>query len=303
MQVHTVGVLMVIASACGFATLAVLIKVAYAAQAEMLTVLAYRFLFAAVLFWLVIRVRHLQVQITSRELVKLVLLGGIGYGLMSGLFAGTLIYLPASLAGMLLYTYPALVCVFSYLLGEEHLSGKKIVALIMCLVGLVLVLGVSFAGLNLIGIILGLGAAVTYSCYIIIGNRLLKNIDSMLATTIVCTAAAVVFTTAGLVTGQLIVELPLQAWLAIIGISLFATCIGILCFFAGMHRIGATNAAIISTFEPVITVFLSLILLEEKLTLMQALGGLLICAGVVFLQYNTSKSRQVKAEVKENMDL
>ena len=55
-------------------------------------------------------------------------------------------------------------------------------------------------------------------------------------------------------------------------------------FFAGMSRVGATNASIISTLEPVITVLLSVALLNENITPLQIGGGVLILVGILILQ-------------------
>ncbi|EAX47505.1 protein of unknown function DUF6, transmembrane [Thermosinus carboxydivorans Nor1] len=303
MNAQTLGVLLIIFSACGFATLAIFIKFAYAAGANTVTVLAYRFTIAALLFGAVIRLCGLDFRVTGKQAVQLCLLGGIGYGLMSTLFALTVLYLPASLAGIILYTYPALVSVLSFLVGDELFGWRKGVALVICFTGLVLVLGVSLTGLNTTGAAFGLGSALVYSCYIVAGNRLLKGIDPLVSTFYVCTAAAVVFVAGGMLSGTLIWSLSLQGWLAILGIAVFATCIGILGFFAGMYRIGATNASIISTFEPVITVLLSALLLEERITAIQGFGGLLILAGVLVLQLTGGSTAVAKTcDERGNMD-
>jgi drug/metabolite transporter (DMT)-like permease len=58
----------------------------------------------------------------------------------------------------------------------------------------------------------------------------------------------------------------------------------VLTFFAGLERIGASHAAMISTLEPVVTVFLATFFLREKLSLQQLGGASLIIGGVVLLQ-------------------
>jgi drug/metabolite transporter (DMT)-like permease len=54
-------------------------------------------------------------------------------------------------------------------------------------------------------------------------------------------------------------------------------------FLAGLARIGPTNAAMISTLEPVVTVALSALLLGETLQPVTLLGGSLILAAVLLL--------------------
>lgn len=284
MNQRTAGTLMVMASAAGFATLAIFVKYAYAAGVNVVTMLTARFLLAALVLWAIIGLRKIPAAVNKKAAFQLFLLGTLGYGTMSVMFASSLHYLPASLSAMLLYAYPALVSIMSFALGDESFSWAKGGALLTCFCGLFLVLGVSFENAQLIGIVLGLGSALVYSCYIVIGNRVLKSIHSLIATTYVCTFAGITLLLAGWAGGMQSLSFSPQGWLAILGMAILGTIVGILGIFSGMSRIGAANASIISTMEPVITVILSALLLAEKITLLQGLGGILIITGVVILQ-------------------
>ena len=275
---------MVAASATGFATLAIFIKIAYAAGANTITILAGRFVMASICLAAILKWRDIPLHVDKKLLIRLLLMGGLGYGTMSLFFASSIKYLPASLAAMLLYTYPAIVSVLSFILGDEAYSWQKGLALTVCFAGLLLVLGVSFSNVSSLGFFFGLGASLVYSIYIVVGNRLVKNVDPIITTLYVCASAAMVFVLAGVANNSLIFNLPPQGWMAIVGIALLATIVGIMGFFAGMSRIGATNASIISTMEPVITVLLSVVLLDEKITLLQVGGGILILSGILILQ-------------------
>jgi drug/metabolite transporter (DMT)-like permease len=61
-------------------------------------------------------------------------------------------------------------------------------------------------------------------------------------------------------------------------------------FFAGLERVGPTNASTISTFEPLVTVLLAMIFLRETIVPLQLLGGSLILSAVIVLA--RSESRQ-----------
>lgn len=285
------GALLVIASAAGFGTLAIFIKFAYAAGANTVTILAFRFLIAALLFWCIITVKGIRIDLDRQIILRILALGGIGYGAMSTLFASTVQVLPASLAGMLLYTYPAQVSILAVLMGDESFGWKKAAALGLCFAGLALVLDASYAQVSAVGFALGISAATVYSFYIVLGNRLLQKSDALVTTTLVCSAAAAVFVVYGCLSGQLILMLPFSGWAAIAGMAVFATVIAILSFFAGMSHVGASNASIISTVEPVITVMLSWLILGETIGFIQLAGGVLILAGVLALQKLIDKNQ------------
>ena len=278
------GVWFIVASAAGFATLGILIKYAFAGGANISTILAGRFLIAGIFLLLVLRLRRIPLSISRKTACQLILMGAIGYGGMSMLYANSIHYLPASLTGMLLYTYPALVTLLAVLVGDERFTVYKAAALVICSVGLVLLLGASFEGVRLEGVLSVLGAAVIYSCYILVGNRILKNIDPMVTSLYVCTSAGLTFLLYGLASGELLFTMSPLGWLSILGIAVFPTLIAVIGFFAGLRLIGATNASIISMLEPLITVILSALLLGERITSLQGLGGGVLLLGAIILQ-------------------
>lgn len=278
------GVLYIVASAAGFATLGILIKSAFAGGANITTILAGRFLLAAFFLFAYLKIRKIPYRVDRKTAVALSLMGAIGYGGMSGLFANSIHFLPASLVAMLLYTYPALVTVLALIVGDERFNSAKGVALVVCTAGLVLLLGASFEGAGMEGVLSALGAATIYSCYIIIGNRLLKNLDPLVTSFWVCVTAGLAFLLYGLAAGELVYRMSAQGWLSIIGVTIFPTLIGVLGFFAGLRLIGATNASIISMLEPLITVLLSAVLLGERITPQQGFGGAVLLFGGLILQ-------------------
>ena len=286
------GVWFIVASAAGFATLGILIKYAFAGGANISTILAGRFLITALFLLFYLRVRRIPICISRKTACQLILMGAVGYGGMSMLYANSIHFLPASLTGLLLYTYPALVTVLAVLVGDERFTFQKGGALIICSAGLVLLLGASFDGARMEGVLSALGAAVIYSCYIIIGNRILKDLDPLVTSLYVCTSAGLVFLIYGLASGELIFIMSAQGWLSILGIAVFPTLFGVIGFFAGLRLIGATNASIISMLEPLITVLLCALLLGERITPLQGVGGAVLLLGALILQLWGRGARQ-----------
>jgi drug/metabolite transporter (DMT)-like permease len=292
------GAWFIVASAAGFASLGILIKCAFAGGANISTILAGRFLIASFFLLLYLKVRRISIVVSPKSVLQLTLMGAVGYGGMSMLYANAIHYLPASLTSMLLYTYPALVTVVAVLVGDEHFTMQKSAALLLCSVGLVLLLGASFEGAQLVGVLSVLGAAVIYSGYIVIGNRILKDLDPLVTSLYVCASAGLAFLCYGLVTGELPLALSPAGWLSILGIAVFPTLFGVIGFFAGLRLIGATNASIISTLEPLLTVLLSALLLGERITALQGLGGSVLLGGAIVLQlWGNSARRTTVTEV------
>jgi len=77
---------------------------------------------------------------------------------------------------------------------------------------------------------------------------------------------------------------PAAAWPGLLGIAIVSTAIAVLTFYAGTRRIGAAQASLVSTIEPVWTIALAGILLGQTLTPIQLAGGVLVIVGVVIAQ-------------------
>lgn len=286
------GVAMAALSGASFGVMPLLTKLAYAGGATVTAALTWRFVLAALFLWLILLQRHPQqdLRLPWPDVLSLFLLGALAYGIMSSLYFKGLTLLPASLSALFLYTYPALVAGLSHLLGEEKLSWKKVWALAGSFFGLTLMLGGSWQNVNAWGSFYGLSAAFTYALYILASHRLLKRLDPLLASTYALTSGALVYLLYTALFGQLQWSFPAGTWLALFGTALISTSVAIALFFQAVKLIGAPLASIISTVEPVVTIILSLLFLGERLTPWQALGGMLILASILWLQWPARQS-------------
>jgi drug/metabolite transporter (DMT)-like permease len=283
------GIALCVASACGFGLMAIFATRAYAGGLGVTTLLALRFALAAGVFWAIVGVRRAAAP--AREPARatrgaaLVALGlGAGYSAQSGFFFSALRHIDVGLTSLLLYTFPALVCVGSVALGRERLGPWKASALGLASAGSALVLlGGGGGALEATGVLLGLGAGVTYSVYILVADGVVGRIDAWRFSALVTTGAAIAVTLAGVAAGSL--ALPAGAgWLWVAAIALVSTVLPVSTFLLGLERVGAPTASIVSTVEPVLTVSLAVLLLGETLGPAQLLGGALVVGAVVALQ-------------------
>ncbi len=145
--------------------------------------------------------------------------------------------------------------------------------------GLFLVLGSSLGEVNIIGIALSLGAALFYTGFILLGNRVVKDVDVLVMNSFIAlfTVAALVPLT--FIYGGLGMPTTLKGWLAAVGCGVVTSNIAPFTFFAGIGVVGPTTASILSNVEPVTSVVLSGLLFSQHLTVMQLCGGILILVG------------------------
>ena len=279
------GAAAALVSGCSFATLAIFSKIAYQGGANIPSVLLARFSGAALMFWLYFILKREKAAYGRNTILKLMLMGALGYGSMSAFFLLAVSRIPAALAAVLLYFYPALVTVATAALRQESFNMQKGGALAVTFMGMVLVLGASFEGCDLVGVLYGIGAPLVYTTYIVAGSRVLQSLEPIKATTYIMTGAAAAYILFGLLGGGLDFSYNTQAWLAIGGMILISTVLAVASFWIGVKWIGPSKTSIISTVEPLFTVLLAWLIFDEILTGMQLLGGIMIIAGVIILQY------------------
>jgi drug/metabolite transporter (DMT)-like permease len=278
------GILLVLLSAAAFGTLAVLGRYAYAAGLDALSILFLRFTLAALVMgaWVLLRQRAPLPR--GGALARLMGMGALGYVGQAFCYLTALSYASAGLVALLLYLYPAFVALLSALVLKERLGRAKLAALGLALAGTALTVGP--AGGQWLGVLLAIAAAGIYSIYILVGEQVLKQVS-------VGQSSTVIFASAGAISGLLMLingpHLPHSpaGWAVIAAIVLVATVLPVATFLAGLERIGPTNAAMLSTLEPVVTVLLAAWLFAETPAPIALLGGGLILAAVVLLTNST----------------
>jgi drug/metabolite transporter (DMT)-like permease len=294
---------MCLVSGVAFGAMAVFGKLAYGEGVTVGTLLAVRFVFAAILFWgLVLAAggtREVR-ALNRRDLRTGLALGACGYAVQAGCFFAALDRIDASLLSLLLYTYPAMVAVAAVALGRERLDGRRVLALALALGGLVLVLaGAGTGALDPIGAGLGIIAALVYTTYILVSQGVVARVGPQLLSALVCTGAAVSLTAGSALLGELRPgDVTTAGWGWLLALSAVSTVTAISLFFAGLRRVGPTTASILSTVEPVVTVLSAFAVFGETLDGVQLAGGALVIAAVLVLNVRV-RSRISRAAIAD----
>lgn len=307
----------VISAAC-FGTLAVLAPLAYAAGAEPLPLLAWRFLFAALLLAAVVAVRQPRALIAPRgDVLRYSALALTGYGAASICFFFALKFASASVVAVLLYAYPAFVTVASWVFFGEKATWQKALAVGITFVGCAFVVGLIGGSVRVStpGILLGLGAAIGYTLFNLLSGRWLPGRSQLvmmgytfgiaaIGTAVVCVGVAAAVSFAGgssaadaaraAVVSLSPVAWQPRAWLLLGVIVLVPTFAAVVLYLQGIRGLGPSQAAVVSTLEPLFTIALARVVPPfDRLNSWQWLGVALVLAGVVFAETSARKAEQL----------
>jgi len=277
-----VGIGLITVSAASFGTLAIIGRYAYADGMDVTTVLFLRFSFSALfmLTWLRLRREPLP---DRRTLLELAGMGGLGYVAQSFCFMSAIQYASAGLVALLLYLYPTFVALLSVIFLKAKLTPGRLLALALATAGAALTANPQ--GGQLPGVLLAIAAAAIYAVYIIVGTGVMRKVSAVQSSTVIFIAAGLVFGGLTALSGP---HWPATSagWMAIVAITAVATIIPVITFLAGLKIIGPTDAALLSTLEPVVTVVLAALLFGELIRPAMMLGGGLILGAVVLLAVN-----------------
>lgn len=276
---HFIGIALITISAASFGTLAIFGRLAYEAGLDTFTLLFLRFTAAALMMFALLLIRKESLP-RGRTLIQLIGMGALGYVGQSFFYLSAIKHASAGLVALLLYLYPMFVAVLAAIFLKEKFSFLKIAALVLATLGAALTANPE--GGQWQGILFAISAALVYSIYIIVGTGVMKRVTAVQSSTVIFASAGVVYGALTLFSGAHLPETG-AGWGAVGGLILLATVIPVVAFLAGLKRIGPTNASMLSTLEPVVTVILAAIIFGERLRTLMLVGGGLILLSVLLL--------------------
>ncbi|MFK5880874.1 MAG: DMT family transporter [Sulfurospirillum sp.] len=275
------GLILIVISAVSFGLMPIFATFAYKSGLDIKTILLFRFLSAAIIINIYIYIKKYSYP-KGKLLIMLIFMGAVLYSTQAFSYFSAVSLIGSSLTSILLYLYPSIVLVLSILLLKTKVYKPDIVALVFTTIGAIFVVGLKFENINFIGIIFGIAAALIYSIYIIVGTKAMRGTTPVVATGVIMAGSASVYLIYGFASKITIPDSP-QQWGWIFAITLVSTLVAIITFFAGLKLIGPLKASMISTLELVVTLFLSYILLGEKMDNLQVIGSCFILIAAIIL--------------------
>ncbi len=272
----TIGVFQILLASVGFGFLGTFSRLAKAEGIETGTLLTYRFALASlILFAYLFLFRRNHLKISKKEFLLCLGLGVCGYTVFSTLYFTSIQTVSIALAALLLYTYPFWIMVLHFLFGHRP-HPSEIVLLTSALLGMVLLLWGPLQMQSTVGILCGLGAAITYAIYILVSEKHQKNSDVLASSFYIILFAAL---------GLWIAHSPLQLppwelhpktlWI-IFGIATISTIGPLTLVLASLQNLNSRTVSLLSLTEPVTAILLSSLIFSESLTAIQWVGATIV---------------------------
>jgi drug/metabolite transporter (DMT)-like permease len=262
-----------------FSAKAIVVKLCYGHGADTETVLALRMLFSLPFFWAAVwwyTATRKPAPLVRKDVLRLLLLGFVGYYLSSYLDFLSLQYISAGLERIILYLTPTLVLVISALVLGKRIDSRQWLAMGVAYAGVILVFlhDVRFGGDRAaLGSMLVFAAAFTYAIYLVFAGEIVNRVGSIrlvafasASSTFFCVLQALIMNPQGLVN-----QVPAVYVLSLVNASL-CTFVPMLLVMAAVKRLGPGLAAQAGVIGPVATVLLGWYFLGETIGVLQVVG-------------------------------
>ena len=293
------GYAFIILSAVIFGLMPLMAKYVYADGVTPATMVLFRNLFSMPVLALLALSSKGSLKLSPKELPKISLIALMGCCLTPLLLFSSYNYIPSGTATVFHFIYPAAVVLGELIFFHSKLGYGRIISVIMCVGGIALFYDPSSAT-DPLGSLFALMSGLTYAIYIILLAGYKNKERSVFAFSFFVSAiSTVVMLAVCLLTDQLALPRSPFGWCLSIFFALIVNVGAVVLFQRGTFLIGGSRASVLSTLEPITSVFAGVLFMNEKINIFTLIGTLLVIAASVLIALCDIK--QPKKE-KEDQD-
>ncbi len=277
-----------------FSSKAVMVKLAYQYEVDVMSMLLLRMGFAFP-FYLVISLfyqKKNKTKKTTKDWLWVLFFGFLGYYLASYFDFVGLTYIKASLERIILFIYPTIVLLLNKLFLKQKITKPQIVAIVLTYLGIVIAFWdeVHISGKDTyLGGFFILLSALTYAAYLVGSGWLIPKFGVVQFTAYaMIMSCACVFVHYSIINETDLFRFSWEVYILGFLIAVFATVVPSFFVSASIKMISSSNFAIVAGIGPISTIILAAIFLEEHLTLIQLFGALVVILGILFISLRKS---------------
>ncbi|SHI59396.1 Threonine/homoserine efflux transporter RhtA [Dethiosulfatibacter aminovorans DSM 17477] len=293
------GIFMIIVATAGMGFLPFFSKVGFSNGFNAYTLILFRCMFAAAILVPYMRIKKIDYRIGKEFFWELAAVSFFCYGLMMLAVVSSYALIPTGIATTLHFIYPAAVLLGSTVFYREKLTLEKAAAVIIAMVGIFLLsVEKGSVALNLPGVILALLSGVLYAAYILRASHgRIREMNSFVLVYYLAVFNIFFIAAFAFATGNLNFDITYVGYADVLALSVLSIFVMAL-FKSGLNYVSSPTAAVLSTFEPLTSIVVGVLLLGESFTFRSGIGAAVIIAAVIFISFIEKKSedKAVRAE-------
>lgn len=277
------GIMWALLSPVFLGTVPILAKLAYASGVNVLTVVAFRTIFAAFILWTAtgLFARH-YIHSSMPAIASSLIAGGIN-GVGSIFFYASLTRIDASLGQLINITYLIFVTLLLRIAGQS-ISWLTMLRTGITIFAIFLLTQGGLGSTDWVGVAMMLVAAIMYAIQLVLSQRILIDIPAPTMTLYAISAMAIIVSIAWIVQPTDLTTVNIGGWRAISLMGL-ATALARLTLFLGVKSLGSIQTALLGVLEVIVTIGLASTLLAERLTATQWTGAAVLVVGILLVRF------------------
>jgi drug/metabolite transporter (DMT)-like permease len=211
-------------------------------------------------------------------------LGGLLYSGSAAFYFLASEWIGTGLAMVIFFSYPVFVILLSWKFDQKKLTRSTSVALTIVFLGFILLSDGKLSQFDWRGVFFAVISALFYAFYVYVSKKQVQKLSSLESTFVVCLGCMATFLCVSLFEGSFAIPSTSWAWISVFGIGLICTALPILFLLEGLKTMDAGKASILSVLEPVVTVVIGTLFLNETIALAQWVGIVIVLSGAILVQ-------------------
>ena len=278
-------------SAIYFGFVPLLMKTVYAGGGNSFTAAFLRFGLSIPVLFVVLKIKGTDLKITFREFIHFLIITVFGYAGTTLLVFNAYNYIPTGMTTTIHFLYPTFTVAGLMIFYREKIKASKIFCVVLCLIGIIMFYNGGEGQVSLLGILLALCSSMTYAFYtIFLGkSEALRDIEPMKRLFYMHIIGTVMMFVIGLISGNLDFHLTPLSWGVMALTANLSACVGALLYQIGVKHIGSESAAMLSTFEPITSVVVGILVYSEPMTARIFIGCAAIIVSTLIIAKTESK--------------
>ena len=252
---------------------------------EPLSYASLRFAAAAVLFSGFTYAREHTLRVARVDVRFMLVVAALGIWLNPLTFTFAVSLTTAATVALMFGTLPIFVALIAVAFGLERPRPRHWVATVVSFLGVGLVAAGASSGISgdLGGILLGLGASVTWAAYSVAMEPLMQRYSPYRISAFMLLAGSIplLVTAAVQLAEQDWGALGPLVWACFVYSLFFSLVVTNIMWFTAIDRVGAARASLYANLQPFLGAFFALVVLSEEMSLLQFVGGIVIGAGIL----------------------
>ena len=271
-------------SAIIFGLMPLLTKIIIARGATSLTIAFFRVFYVTIVLFFVLKIKNIDLRLEKRDFLSAILTSIFGSGLTIIILNESYNYVDTGIATSLHFLYPLFVAILCCFFYGEKIKKKQIISLSFALVGIICFM--SKGNGSLFGYFLAIASGLTYAFYLVKMDKTgLVKMNALKLSFYLALFTTIEIFTMNLFMQDVVFKMDAIAYGLLLVLALSSSFLATVLLQKGVLLLGSTRASFICLLEPVTSMIMGILWLNEALTFNKGLGGLaIIISLIIFLK-------------------